>query len=81
MVTNDWSELFIIRRRGNEYYISMKNGPYPVQGTPNFEYWIEAKEFLKHNWRKLYDEEFERQVLIGSEHSETDNESESSSST
>ena len=62
----EYSDLFMVRSNKCGYYISMKNGPYQVQGTPNFDEWTEAKKFLKNNWRKLYDEEFERQVLIGS---------------
>jgi hypothetical protein len=71
-----YSELFMIRNNNGHFYISMRNGPYQVQGTPNFNEWIEAKKFLKINWRKLYDEEFERQVLIGSGEDTTNNDTE-----
>lgn len=45
----------------------MKNGPYPVEGTPYFDNWSEAKAFMRDNWQRLYDEVFEREVLVGSE--------------
>ncbi len=72
----EYSELFMIRNNNGNFYISMRNGPYQVQGTPTFSEWTEAKKFLKINWRKLYDEEFERQVLIGSGEDTTDNDTE-----
>lgn len=73
--------LFQVRKRGNVYYIAMKNGPYQVEGTPDFDDWFEAKAFMKDNWRRLYDEVFEREVLVGSEEHQADNESEDNSST
>lgn len=74
--------LFQVRNRGNNmFYISMKNGPYPVEGTPYFDSWSEAKTFMRDNWQRLYDEVFEREVLIGSEEHQADSGSEGDSTT
>ena len=81
MESHESSELFTVRNNSNGYYISMKNGPYQVQDTPYFTQWSEAKSFLRDNWRKLYDEEFERTVLIGSEECTVNDDPENSSTT
>lgn len=64
-----WSDLFQIRAIGNlegrVYYISMKTGPYKVEGTPEFEEWVEAKEYLATNWKAMYDDIFEKEILGG----------------
>ncbi len=77
----EWSEVFIIRKDAMGFYIAWKGRVGPVTGTDNFDDWGTAKHFLSDNWRRLIDEEFERQVLIGSEGNQVDNDSEDSSST
>lgn len=71
-----WSDLFQIRAigamEGRVFYISMKNGPYKVEGTPEFREWTEAKSYLAENWTKLYDEIFEKEILGGSEGNQAD---------
>lgn len=81
LVGSEYSSLFSIRNNNNGYYISMKNGPYQVEGTTFFTEWSEAKTYLRENWQKLYDEIFEREILIGSEEHRADNSSEDSSAT
>lgn len=66
-----WGEIFMIRRHGDLYYISMKNGPWRVQGTEYFSEWLDARMFINSNWRRLYDDEFERLVLDGAEQGQT----------
>ena len=65
-----WSDLFQIRAigamEGRVFYISMKNGPYRVENTPEFKEWLEAKQYLTDNWRKMYDDIFEKEMLGGS---------------
>jgi len=82
ITTNEWSELFMVRKKmDGMFYVAMKNGPYQVEGTPDFKEWMDAKLFIKENWKRLYDEEFERMVLIGPEECEVDNDAEDSSTT
>ncbi len=81
LVGAEWAELFMVRNNGICFYISMKNGPYRVQDTPEFDDWFEAKRYIAKNWRNMYDEEFERMVLLGPEECTTNDNSEDSSST
>lgn len=55
----------------NLLYISVKNGPFKVEGTPDFEDWFTAKYYLATNWKAMYDDIFEREILGGSEESGT----------
>lgn len=76
----EWSNLFQIRASGSMegriYYISMKSGPFKVEGTPDFEDWFTAKYYLATNWKAMYDDIFEREILGGSEQDSTDNSTE-----
>lgn len=76
----EWSNLFQVRcysAYGNRtYYICFSGGSIQVKGTPEFENWTEAKRYLAENWRKIYDDVFEREVLSGSGQSSTDDASE-----
>lgn len=63
---NDYSEVFSVRNSGKAFYISWKGGPHQVYGTDDFAYYHEAKNFLRDNWKRLIDNEFEREVLDGS---------------
>ena len=64
-----WSDLFQIRAVGNMegriYYISMKTGPHKVEGTPEFKEWGDAKFYLSENWKAMYDDIFEKEILGG----------------
>lgn len=68
---NGYSDLFQIRAtgamEGRIFYISMKNGPFRVEGTPDFAQWTDAKYYLEENWKKMYDDIFEKEILGGSE--------------
>lgn len=77
----EYASLFTIRNNSQGYYISMKNGPYKVEGTEYFTLWSDAKYFLRDNWQKIYDDIFEREVLVGSESDQANDNTEDSSST
>ena len=66
-----WSDLFQIRAigamEGRVFYISMKTGPYRVEGTPEFKEWSDAKNYLAENWKAMYDDIFEKEILGGSD--------------
>lgn len=70
-----WSDLFMIRAQGRNgdtyFYISMKNGPFKVEGTPEFNNYIVAKAYLAENWKAMYDDIFEKEILGGSEDGQT----------
>lgn len=66
----EWGQVFQIRRKGDLFYISMKNGPWMVEGTEWYVEWIDARNYLKKHWRQLYDNEFEKVVLGGEDGSE-----------
>lgn len=77
----EWSAFFIIRKDAMGFYIAWKDQEGPVIGTPNFDQWMDAKYHLSTNWKRFVDEEFERQVLIGSKEGGTDDNSKDNSLT
>lgn len=81
LVGHESSNLFTVRNNVHGYYISMKNGPYQVEGTGYFHQWGEAKAYLRENWQKIYDDIFEREVLVGSESDQANNDTEDTSAT
>lgn len=62
------NEYFKVRLKGGGYYISWRENDKPrqVENTPMFAVFSDAKEYLRDNWKSLLDQEFEREVLIGS---------------
>lgn len=69
----EWSEAFTVRNTGTFYYISWKSHRQRVQGSNDYQNFTEAREHLILNWRRFLDEEFEREVLIGSEQDQINN--------
>lgn len=73
----DWSESFQIRKDNvGWYYIAWKNTFNKVENSIINNDFSIVKEYLKENWKRFLDEEFERQVLLGSEQSSTDDSTE-----
>lgn len=78
----EWNEVFQVRSKSVpgfdnvHYYIAWKGTTRQVEGTGEFRAWNNAKEFINENWKKLVDEEFEREFLLGSEGSEANDKTE-----
>lgn len=68
----EWSDVFQVRHNGKGFYIAWKNSTRQVDGTTLYDSWDHCRADLAVSWRRLVDEEFEREVLLGSEQNSTD---------
>lgn len=69
----EWGEAFAIRNYGARgFYISWKSHKEQVEGTGTFIQYSDAKHCLVENWKRFIDEQFEREVLLGSEQDTAD---------